>query len=68
LIGARPEWKHRTDGAADSVAGVASAEFVYEVMPERHVSFFLQEAYSYDFAKGHEQAISAIAGLHIGIN
>jgi hypothetical protein len=67
LIGAGPEWIHRTNKEPDSVAGVAITELVYEILPERHVAVFVQPAYSYDFGKGHEQAISVTAGLHIGI-
>jgi len=52
---------------ADSVAGEAVVEFVYSPWPERHVGFFLEPSYAYDFGKGHEQSLGVTAGLHIGI-
>ncbi len=69
LIGAGPEWVHRASGEkpADSMAGEAIVEFVYSPWPERHVGFFLEPSYSYDFGKGHEQSLGVTGGLHIGI-
>jgi hypothetical protein len=69
LIGAGPEWVHRTSGEkpVDSIAGEVVVEFVYSPWPERHVGFFIEPAYAYDFGKGHEQSIAVTGGLHIGI-
>ncbi|MGA7328903.1 MAG: hypothetical protein WBX25_31560 [Rhodomicrobium sp.] len=69
LIGAGPEWIHRTNGSkpADSIAGEVAVEFVYAAWPERHVGLFVEPAYTYDFGKGHEQSITVTGGLHIGI-
>jgi hypothetical protein len=66
-IGGGPEWIHRTNGKPDSVAGVAMADFVYEILPQHHVSLFIDPAYSYDFGEDHEKVISVMAGLRIGI-
>jgi hypothetical protein len=65
LIGAGPVWIRKAD--ADSFAGEAIVEFVYSAWPERHVAFFIEPNYSYEFGQGHEQSIGVIAGLHIGI-
>jgi len=69
LIGAGPEWVHKANGEkpADSVAGEAVVQFVYSPWPERHVGFFAQPSYSYDFGKGHDQSLGVSAGLRIGI-
>ncbi|MGA7329846.1 MAG: hypothetical protein WBX25_36535 [Rhodomicrobium sp.] len=69
LIGAGPEWIFRPAGEKpSSIAAEATVEFVYSPWPERHVGFFIEPAYTYDFGKGHEQAISVTGGLHIGID
>jgi hypothetical protein len=65
LIGAGPVWIHKAD--ADSLAGEVLVEFVYSPWPERHVGFFMEPNYSYNFGRGHEQSIGVTAGLHIGI-
>ena len=68
LIGAGPQWVHRSGAQpADSVAGEAIVEFVYSPWPERHIGFFLEPSYAYDFGKGHEQSLGVTGGLHIGI-
>jgi hypothetical protein len=67
-ISAGPEWVHkRSEKPADSLAGVAIVEFVYSPWPERHLGFFLEPGYAYDFGKGHEQSLGVTGGLHIGI-
>jgi len=65
LIGAGPVWVHKPEG--DSAAGQAIVELKYFPWPERHVAFFVEPDYTYDFAKGHEQSIGVTVGLYIGI-
>ncbi len=68
LAGAGAEWIHRFNRMPDSVAGVVAVDFVYEILPERHVSVFVQPVYSYDFGKDHEQTLGFTTGLHIGLD
>jgi len=65
IIGAGPTWVHKLD--ADSIAGEAVVEFKYFPWPERHVAFFVEPGYSYDFGKGHEQSLEVTVGLYVGI-
>ena len=69
LIGAGPEWVHKSGGEkpADSVAGAAIGEFVYSLWPKQHAGVFIEPSYTYNFGKGHEQSLGISAGLHIGI-
>jgi hypothetical protein len=69
LIGAGLEWGHGVSGQkpADSIAGEAIAEFVYFPWTDHKVGIFLEQTYSYDFGKEHEQTLGLAAGLHIGI-
>jgi hypothetical protein len=66
LIGAGPVWLHRAD--TDSVATEAIVEFKYFPWPEKHVAFFIEPDFAYDFGKGHEQSIGVTAGLYVGID
>jgi hypothetical protein len=69
LIGAGPEWIYRSGGESqrNSVAAVVVADFVYSQSPESAVAIFVEPAYSYDFGRGHEEAFSITAGLHIAV-
>ncbi len=65
VIGAGPIWLRQLD--TDSVAGQAIVEFKYFPWPERHVAFFVEPDYSYDFGKGHDQSVGVTLGLYVGI-
>ncbi len=69
VIGAGPEWVHKAGGEkpADSIAGEAITELVYFPWQEHKVGFFLEQIYSYDFGKGHEQSLGVTGGLHIAV-
>lgn len=69
MLGVGPEWVHlRKDGkTSNSIAGEVAADFMFWPAGKHHFGWFLEPAYDYSFAGGHEQSIGMSAGLLIGI-
>jgi hypothetical protein len=69
MLGVGPEWVHlRRNGAAtDSVSGEVAGDFMFWPARKHHFGWFLEPAYDYSFAGGHQQSIGMSGGLLIGI-
>jgi hypothetical protein len=69
MLGVGPEWvclrqKART---SNSVSGEVAGDFMFWPNGKHHFGWFLEPAYDYSFAYGHQQSIGMSAGLLIGI-
>lgn len=68
MAGAGPEWEHTTGrDEADSVAGEAALDVMIWPWPESRFGWYVEPSYSYDFGRGHEQALAVSVGLLIAI-
>ena len=69
MAGVGPEWDHSVSHGmvSDSVAADVAGDFMYWPTRERRFGFYLEPAYSYSFASGHEQSLSISVGLLIPI-
>lgn len=70
MAGVGPEWVHtRQYGVTrNSVAAEAALDFMFWPSIGKHkFGWYLEPAYDYDFARGHEQSIGITGGLLITI-
>jgi hypothetical protein len=69
MFGAGPEWIHiRKNGVAtNSLAGEIALDFMFWPSPARRFGWYIEPAYDYTFARGHDQAIGVSIGLLISI-
>jgi|GEM_PF-876688 len=69
MIGVGPEWVHFTQNAkvTNSLSGEVAGDFMFWPIGKHRFGWFLEPAYGYSFAGGHQQSIGASGGLLIGI-
>lgn len=69
MLGVGPEWESvRQNGkTANSIAGEVAGDFMYWPTGKHRFGWFLEPAYDYSFAGGHQQSIGMSGGLLIGI-
>jgi hypothetical protein len=69
MLGVGPEWVHLTQNrqVTNSIAGELAGDFMYWPNRRHRFGWFLEPAYDYSFARGHEQSIGMSGGLLIGI-
>ena len=69
MLGVGPQWVHlRQNGqVTNSIAGEAAGDFMFWPTGKHRFGWFLEPAYDYSFARGHQQSIGISAGLLIGI-
>ncbi len=69
MLGVGPEWVHlRQNGkTTNSVAGEVAGDFMFWPNGKHRFGWYLEPAYDYSFAKGHQQSIGMSGGLLIGI-
>jgi hypothetical protein len=69
MFGAGPEWVHTSENgvATNSVAIEVAGDFMFWPAKEHRFGWYLEPAYDYSFASGHEQSIGMSAGLLIAI-
>jgi hypothetical protein len=69
MLGVGPEWVHlRQNGkVANSIAGEVAGDFMFWPTGKHRFGWFLEPAYNYSFAGGHQQSIGMSAGLLISI-
>jgi hypothetical protein len=69
MLGVGPQWAHlRQNGkATNSIAGEVAGDFMFWPSGRHRFGWFLEPAYDYSFARGHQQSIGMSAGLLIGI-
>jgi hypothetical protein len=69
MLGVGPEWVHlRQNGrAADTLSGEVAGDFMFWPARKHRFGWFLEPAYDYSFAGGHQQSIGLSGGLLIAI-
>jgi hypothetical protein len=69
MFGIGPEWVHlRQNGrTSNSIAGEMAGDFMFWPAGKHRFGWYLEPAYDYSFAGGHQQSIGMSAGLLIGI-
>ena len=69
MLGIGPEWVHlRQDRkVTNSIAGELAGDFMFWPAGKHRFGWFLEPAYDYSFAGGHQQSIGMSGGLLIGI-
>jgi hypothetical protein len=69
MLGIGPEWVYlRQNGrTSNSAAGEIAGDFMFWPNGKHRFGWFLEPAYDYSFAAGHQQSIGMTAGLLIGI-
>jgi len=69
MLGVGPEWVHLNQNrkTTDSLAAEVAGDFMFWPTGKHRFGWFLEPAYDYSFASGHEQSIGMSGGLLIGI-
>lgn len=69
MLGIGPEWVHlKQDGrTANSLAGELAGDLMFWPTGKHRFGWFLEPAYDYSFAAGHQKSVGMSAGLLIGI-
>ncbi len=69
MLGVGPEWVHlKQNGKAhDSIAGEVAGDFMFWPARRHRFGWYLEPAYDYSFARGHQQSIGMSGGLLIAI-
>jgi len=69
MLGVGPEWVHlRQNGkTTNSIAGEVAGDFMFWPAHRHRFGWFLEPAYDYSFAGGHQQSIGMTAGLLVAI-
>jgi hypothetical protein len=69
MAGIGPEWVHTTTYGVttNSMAGEAALDFMFWPSARHRFGWYLEPAYEYNFARGHEQSLGISFGLLIGI-
>ena len=69
MVGVGPVWVHfRQDGkVTNSISGEVAGDFMFWPTGKHRFGWFLEPAYDYSFAGGHQQSIGMSGGLLIGI-
>ncbi len=69
MAGIGPEWVHlRQNGkVSNSISGEVAGDFMFWPGGKHRFGWYLEPAYDYSFAGGHQQSIGMSAGLLIGI-
>ena len=69
MPGVGPQWAHlkRNGKTTDSFSGELAGDFMFWPTGRHRFGWYLEPAYDYSFAGGHQQSIGMSAGLLIGI-
>jgi hypothetical protein len=69
MLGVGPEWVHlRQNGkVTNSLSGELAGDFMFWPTGKHRFGWFLEPAYGYNFARGHQQSVGMSGGLLIGI-
>ncbi len=70
MLGVGPEWVHlkQNGRATNSIAGEVAGDFMFWPTGKHRFGWFLEPAYDYSFARGHQQSIGISGGLLIAIH
>ena len=69
MLGIGPQWTclKQNGKTANSIAGEVAGDFMFWPTGKHRFGWFLEPAYDYSFAGGHEQSLGISGGLLIGI-
>ena len=69
MLGVGPEWVHLKQGArwTNTLAGEIAGDFMFWPSGKHHFGWYLEPAYDYSFARGHQKSLGISFGLLIGI-
>jgi hypothetical protein len=69
MLGVGPEWVHLSMNgkASNSFAAELAGDFMFWPTGKHRFGWYLEPAYDYSFAGGHQQSIGLSAGLLIGL-
>jgi hypothetical protein len=69
MLGVGPEWVHFNQNGTwnNSIAGEVAGDFMFWPTGRHHFGWYLEPAYDYSFARGHQKSIGMSGGLLIGI-
>jgi len=69
MLGLGPQWVHlKQNGTwSNSIAGEVAGDFMFWPTGKHHFGWYLEPAYDYSFARGHQKSIGISGGLLIGI-
>ena len=69
MLGVGPQWAHlkRNRKTTDTFSGELAGDFMFWPTGRHRFGGYLEPAYDYSFAGGHQQSIGMSAGLLIGI-
>jgi hypothetical protein len=70
MLGIGPEWVYlRQNGkTTNSIAGEVAGDFMFWLAHKHRFGWFLEPAYDYSFARGHQQSIGMSGGLLVAIH
>ena len=69
MLGVGPEWIHLSQNGkvANSISGELAGDFMFWPKGRHRFGWFLEPAYDYSFAGGHQQSMGMSGGLLVGI-
>jgi len=69
MLGIGPQWVHLKQNGrwTNTLAGEVAGDFMFWPTGKHHFGWFLEPAYDYSFARGHQKSIGISFGLLIGI-
>jgi hypothetical protein len=69
MLGVGPQWVHlkQNGKVTNSISGELAGDFMFWPTGKHRLGWFLEPAYDYSFAGGHQQSIGMSSGLLIGI-
>jgi len=70
MFGVGPEWVHTEEHGVttNSLGGEIALDFMFWPSAKHKFGWYLEPAYDYNFARGHERSIGISGGLLIGIS
>src|SRR6201994_3673423 len=69
MLGVGPQWAHvkQNGKTTDTFSAELAGDFMFWPTGRHRLGWFLEPAYDYSFARGHDQSIGMSAGLLIGL-
>jgi hypothetical protein len=69
MFGIGPEWIHLKQGSgwSNALAGEIAGDFMFWPTGKHHFGWYLEPAYDYSFASGHQKSLGISFGLLIGL-
>lgn len=69
MLGIGPQWVHLKQSGrwTHTLAGEVAGDFMFWPTGKHHLGWFIEPAYDYSFARGHQKSLGISFGLLIGI-